>query len=196
MKVLTCEQRSVEWFQARCGIPTASEFDKIITTTGIQSKQRTKYMYGLAGEKLGGIVEEGYQSAAMLRGNELEAEARAFYELINEPVQTVGFCLSEDGYGASPDGFVGKNGLIEIKCPIISTHVEYLLKNELPSDYIQQTQGQLLVTGREWVDFVSYYPGLKPLIVRVNRNETFLSLLKKELNTFIQELNEIVEKIK
>lgn len=194
MKILTCEQRSVEWFEARKGVPTASQFDKIVTIKGEQSKQRTKYLHGLAGELLGGIVEEGYQSAAMMRGNELEAEARAFYELINEPVHTVGFCLS-DGIGCSPDGLVGDSGLLEIKCPLISTHVEYLLKNELPSDYFQQTQGQLLVTGREWVDFISYYPGLKPLVIRVTRNEEFLGKLKAELKLFCAELEETVRKL-
>lgn len=194
MEILTCEQRSLEWYQARKGIPTASGFDKILTSTGQPSKQRTKYMYQLAGERLGGIIEEDYQSFAMLQGIEKEEEAISLYELINEPVQKVGFCLA-DGYGASPDGLVDDNGLIELKCPIISTHIEYLIKNELPIEYFQQTQGQLLVTDRDWVDFMSYYPGLKPLIVRVQRNDVFIISLRNELRAFIQELNELVRKL-
>lgn len=198
MKILEHEQRTPEWYAARKGVPTASDFDKIITSTGIQSKQRQKYLYQLAGERLGGIVDESYQSFAMLQGVEKEAEARALYELLHEPVKEVGFCISDCGrFGCSPDGIVGEDGLVEIKCPIISTHVEYLLKckDECPSDYFQQTQGQLLVTGRKWVDFVSYFPGLPPLIIREEPNEVFQRLLKKELELFCAELNELVEKL-
>lgn len=195
MRILTCEQRSPEWYEARCGVPTASDFNKIVTSTGKQSTQRTKYMYELAGQKLGGVIEESFQSAAMARGVELEAEARSFYELTNENVLQVGFCLNEDGFGCSPDGMVNDSGLIEIKCPIISTQIEYLLNNKLPSDYIQQVQGQLLVTGRKWCDFLSYYPGLKPLLIRVERDEAFLTLLEFELKSFIKELNQIVKKL-
>lgn len=194
MQILELEQRSPEWYAARKGIPTASEFDKIITTTGKQSTQRKKYMLQLVGERLGGIVDEPYQSFAMLQGIEKEAEARALYELIQSPIKTVGFCLA-DGYGCSPDGFVGDNGLVEIKCPLISTHVGYLLDNDVPTDYYTQIQGQLLVTGREWCDFLSYYPGLKPLIVRETPDEVFQKLLKKELEMFCAELSEIVRKL-
>ncbi len=198
MKILELEQRSPEWYKARCGIPTASDFDKIITSTGAPSKQRTKYMYQLVGERLGGIVDEGYQNFAMLQGIAKEDEARSLYELIVKPVQKVGFCLSDCGrFGCSPDGLVEEDGLVEIKCPLISTHVEYLLKNkdEIPTDYFQQTQGQLLVTGRKWVDFLSYFPGLEPLIVREEPDETFQRLLKKELELFTEELEEMVNKL-
>ena len=198
MKILEFEQRSPEWFAIRCGKPSASNFDKIVTMDGKPSKQREKYLYQLAGEKVSGIAEETYQNAAMLRGIELEDEARKLYEAITEnTVSKVGFCLSDcEEYGASPDGIVGEKGLLEIKCPAISTHVCYLLQNKLPSDYFQQTQGQLLVTGKEWVDFVSHYPGIKPLVIRVTRNEEFLSALMSELKSFCKELNEIVIKIK
>lgn len=199
MKILEFEQRSPEWYAARKGIPTASEFDKIVTIEGKPSKQRTKYLYQLAGERLGGIVDESYQSFAMVQGVEKEASARALYELLHEPVQEVGFCLSDCGkYGCSPDGLVGKKGGVEIKCPIMSTHVEYLLKcqDEMPSDYFQQVQGSLLISGRDWWDFVSYFPGLKPLILREEPNDVFQRLLKKELDLFNEELNEIVENIK
>lgn len=192
------EQRSIEWHQARKGIPTASSFDKIITSTGKPSTQRTKYMYVLAGERLGGIVDESYQSFAMLQGIEKESEARSLYELIHEPVQSVGFCLSDCGtHGCSPDGLIGEDGGVEIKCPLMSTHVEYLLKSEkeVPTDYYQQVQGSLLVTGRKWWDFVSYFPGLPPFIVREEPDEVFQRLLKKELELFCQELEEIVKKL-
>lgn len=197
MKIINCEQLSPEWFEARRGIPTASNFDKIITTKGLPSKSKQKLMYRLAGEKVSGISEESFQSAAMLRGIEVEAEAASLYEVVKDvKIEKVGFCLSDVGYGASPDGLVENEGMVEIKCPIISTHVGYLLDEKLPTDYFQQVQGQLFVADRLWCDFVSYYPGLKPIIIRVVRDETFIKALRVELELFCQELNEVVEKIK
>lgn len=198
MKILELEQRTPAWYAARCGFPTASNFDRILTTDGKPSKQRQKYLYELAGERLGGIVDETYQSFAMIQGIEKEGEARALYEMVeNKLVVQVGFCISDCGrFGASPDGLLGTNGVLEIKCPIISTHVGYLLnKDEIPSDYFQQTQGQLLVTGREWIDFVSYFPGLAPLIIREEPEEVFQKLLKKELDLFCSELDDLVKKL-
>lgn len=187
---------SPEWFAIRCGIPTASNFDKIITTKGEPSTQRKKYMYRLAGEAVSGKAEETYQNAIMLRGIEMEQEARNLYELTNEcNVEEVGFCLADGGYGASPDGLVGMDGSLEIKCPIISTHVEYLLSGKLPSAYFQQVQGQMFVAETEWCDFVSYYPSLKPLIIRVERDEDFIDKLETELKGFTEELKQIIKQI-
>jgi len=195
MKIVDCIQGSPEWFAARCGIPSASNFDKIVTTKGQPSKQREKYLYRLAGETITGKSEETYQNAIMERGIEMEVEARKLYGLISgsEAVE-VGFCLS-NGYGASPDGLVDKDGCLELKCPLIATHVGYLLNGKLPMEYFQQTQGQLLVTGRKWLDFMSYYPGLKPLVVRVERDETFIGALEAQLQVFCAELKDVVNKI-
>ena len=198
MKIITCEQRSDEWFAARLGVPTASSFDRIVTMKGEVSKQAQKYMFKLAGEKVSGKAEETYQNAAMQRGVELEDEARKLYEMITDTqVEQVGLCLADGPhtYGCSPDGLVGKDGGMEIKCPTISTHVEYLLGNILPSEYFQQVQGSLLVTGRKWWDFMSYYPGLKPLIIRVTPDKVFHKALKAELESFCTGLNEIINKI-
>lgn len=199
MKILNCEQGSDEWKKTRCGIPTSSNFDKIVDTAGKQSKQRKKYLYQLAGERITGKSEDTYQNNAMLRGIETETEARKFYELINNvTVEQIGLCVTEGNaiYAASPDGLVNEDGLIEIKCPLISTHVSYLLDNSLPTEYFLQTQGQLLVTGRKYVDFVSYYPGLKPLIIRIEPDKKFLKVLQNELELFCEELEKIVNKIK
>ncbi len=196
MEIINVKQRSDEWFKVRCGIPTASGFDKIITTKGEPSKSAKKYMYKLAGEAITGISEETYQSAAMIRGCEVEEEARNFYEMVKDTeLKEVGFCLA-DGYGCSPDAFVGEKGMVQIKCPIMSTQVDYLLKDKFPTDYFQQVQGELFVTEREWSDFVSYYPGLKPLIVRVERDEEFINALGLELQEFCDELKEVINKIK
>lgn len=199
MRVIDCIQGTPEWTAARRGVPSASAFDKIITTKGEPSKQRQKYLYQLAGECVSGIVEETYQNGAMLRGKEMEDEARQLYSLINGvEVQQVGFCVVDGdlAFGCSPDSLVGEDGGLEIKCPQMATHVSYLLDNVLPTDYIQQVQGNLLVTGRKWWDFMSYYPGLKPLIIRVQRDEKLLKSLKIELELFCEQLKNIIEKIR
>ena len=195
MKVIDCIQGSEQWHLAKCGIPSASNFDKIITTDGKRSKSAEKYLYQLAGEKIIGKPEESYQNNDMLRGQEMEAEARQLYELTTEETVTqVGFCI-DNGYGCSPDGLVGKDGLLEIKCPKLSTHVSYLLANKLPTEYYQQVQGQLLVTGRKWVDFVSYFPAIKPFIIRVVPDKEFQKALRVELELFCEELTEVVKKL-
>lgn len=196
MIVYNIEQGSPEWFTLRCGKPTASNFDKIIQIDGKPSKQRTKYLYKLAGEQITRISEETYQNVAMLRGKDLEDEARTLYGLIlGVDVTQIGFC-QKDGYGSSPDGVISDDGILEIKCPILPTHVGYLIENKLPSEYYQQVQGNLLVTGRDWCDFMSYYPGMKPFIKRVTPDAKFQKMLHDELVKFCQELQDIVNKLK
>ncbi len=197
MQLINCIQNSPEWISARCGIPSASNFDKIVTSKGEPSKQRTKYMWQLAGERIAKRPEESYQNVNMIRGTEMQSEAKSLYEIINDvAVQEVGFCLDDSGkYGASPDGLIDDCGGLEIKCPLMSTHIGYLLDGTIPTDYIQQVQGNLLVTGREWWDFKSYYPAIKPLIVRVHPDDKFLKLLKSELVSFCEELETVVKKI-
>ena len=197
MRIFEMEQRSVEWYKVRSGVPTASEFDKIITTKGAISTQRKKYLYQLAGERLGGVVDETYQSFAMQQGVLKEGEARNLYNIASgDEVKQVGFCLSDDGkYGCSPDGLVGEDGAYEVKCPLIHTHIGYLIENDVPTDYYTQVQGQLLVTGRKWTDFMSYFPGLKPLIVREEPDEVFHKLLKTALEEFTNELDDLVKRL-
>lgn len=199
MIIVDCVQGTPEWDECRLGIPTASEFDKILTTKGEPSKQAQKYLYRLAGERVSRMKEDFYKNAIMERGNVVEEEARHFYDVLNDvTVERVGFCYGNESktFGCSPDGLVGKDGLVEIKCPIQSTHVGYLLDGGLPMDYFQQVQGELFVTGRKWLDFISYYPAIKPLVVRVVRDEKFIRALTIELEVFCRNLNEIVEKIK
>jgi len=198
MKILDMIQGSPEWFSARVGMPTSSNFDKIVTTQDNPSKQREKYLYTLAGEKVSGIKEDTYQSFAMQKGIEKEAEARDYYKMLYDvEVQEVGFCLADNGlWGCSPDGLVGKVGGLEVKCPLIHTHVSYLIKGKLLEDYYQQAQGSLFVTGRKWWDVMSYYAGLKPLIVRVTPDKAFQKALEIELKVFCSDLNDLVQKIK
>ena len=195
MQIIDCEQRSPEWVKIRLGLPTSSNFSKIVTTTGAPSNQKLKYLYKLAGEKVSGVAEESYQSAAMIRGAETENEARKMYRMITgQKVEEVGFCL-EGGFGASPDALVEDNGLLEIKCPISSTQVSYLLANKFPMDYFQQCQGQMLVTGRKWCDFMSYFAGLKPLIIKIHRDEAFIEALESALKEFCIDLENVVKEI-
>lgn len=199
MIILNVEQGTPEWNAARCGLPTASNFDKIVTAVGVPSKQREKYLFQLAGERVAGCKEEAFQNGAMQRGVEMEAEARQLYELNKEvEVQRVGICYPDEKklVGCSPDGLVGEDGGLEIKCPSLAVHVCYLLEGRLPSDYIQQVQGNLYVTGRKWWDFMSYFPGIKPLIIRVERDEKFIKSLAVEIEVFCKQLDEIVEKIR
>ncbi len=199
MIIVDVIQGSPEWIQARIGIPTASNFDKIVTAIGTRSKQYQKYMYQLAAECITKTKEESFQNFNMQRGIELESEAISMYEVVTgNKVKTVGLCLNDEAgsYGCSPDGFIGEDGLVEIKCPTSSIHVGYLLNNALPSEYFQQVQGQLFITGRKRVDFFSFYPGLKPLLVKVKPDKEFLKLLEIELKCFCKELKEITKKIK
>lgn len=195
MIIFDCEQCSEEWFAARVGVPSASCFDKIITTTGKPSAQRDKYLYQLAGERLVGCKEETYQSAAMLRGIELEPEAREAYEFITgTKVATVGIIYKDERkrFSCSPDGLSPQRGL-EIKCPSLSVHTEYLHKGKLPTTYFQQVQGSLYVTGLEVWDFMSYYPGMDPLIVTVEPNIEWHRALEKELGKFCNDLDKVTE---
>lgn len=197
MKIIDCEQGSKEWFESRRALPTSSEFSKIITSTGKPSTQREKYMWRLAGERLGGDLEEGYTSFAMMRGKEKEAQGKALYEFIREPIQSVGFCVSDCGrWGSSTDGLIGDKGVFELKCPEIATFIGYLSgEPEIPTEYYQQTQGELLVTGREFVEFMAFYPGLSPFIVREEPDEVFQRLLKAELEKFTDELDKLVRRL-
>jgi len=196
MRIDQNEQGSPEWLAARLGIPSASMFAKIVTTKGIWSASADAYINQLVAERLTGEREEVFQSHHMLRGTELEPDARDLYSLMSDAeVTEVGFCLHDTlSAGCSPDGLIGEDGGLEIKCPAPSTHVEYLRGGVLPSKYKQQVMGCLWITGREWWDFVSYHPTMKPLIVRVERDEEYIAALEKCVTKAVNLIEENVEK--
>ena len=196
MRIDQNEQGSPEWLAARLGIPSASMFAKIVTTKGIWSASADAYINQLVAERLTGEREEGFQSHHMLRGTELEPDARDLYSLMSDAeVTEVGFCLHDTlSAGCSPDGLIGEDGGLEMKCPAPSTHVEYLRGGVLPSKYKQQVMGCLWITGREWWDFVSYHPTMKPLIVRVERDEEYIAALEKCVTKAVNLIDENVEK--
>jgi len=192
-----CDQMSEVWFAEKTGKPGASSFDKIVTTKGEPSKSAKNYLYQLAGETIVGIKTETYQNAIMQRGIELEPSARSLFEMMYDvEVQQVGLCYPDEQkkYLCSPDGLLEDAGL-EIKCPLIHTHVSYLLGNKLPTDYIQQVQGSMAVTGFSAWWFMSYYPGIKPFIIKVERDNIFIEKLKTVLDSFCLELALTVKKI-
>lgn len=202
MKIINLEQRSDEWFEYRYGRPSASKFNKIVTSTGQKSKTWQEYAIKCASEAVAGKTEESYQSKDMQRGIELEPEARNVYEFI------MGFESGECGLVSndaetivcSPDGLYPNVGL-EIKCPIGTTHAKYLLKGVLPTDYKHQVYGCLwLCDELEYWDFFSYHPDFKNLLVRTTREDdgykTYSEALEKYMPEFLKDVSEIIEKIK
>jgi hypothetical protein len=180
MRIIECEQGTPEWLQARLGIPSASSYSKLVTTTGKSSAQAEAYINQLVAERITGEPTIFHVTEPMTRGIELEPEARFRYEMeTGNLVIQVGFLMHDTlQAGASPDGLVGENGGLEIKCPSAHTHVEYLRDGDLPIKYFQQVQGCLWISGRDWWDFMSYHPKMEPLIVRVFRDEEFIKALE------------------
>ena len=187
------EQRTEEWFAARCGKVTASRVADIIakTKTGY-STSRENYLAQLVCERMTGKPTESFTNAAMLHGTETEPFARAAYEAAkNVLVDELGFATHPtiSMAGASPDGLVGEVGLVEIKCPNTATHIDTLLTQTVPTKYITQMQWQLSCTRRQWCDFVSFDPrmdeGLQLFIKRVEYDPIYVASLEKEVINFL-----------
>lgn len=183
MRIIDCEQGSPEWLSARLGVPSASQFSKIVTGKGGKSTQVEAYINQLVAEELTGETTLVYVNEHMKRGTELEPDARELYEaLTGNTVQELGFCLHDTvNAGCSPDGLVGEDGGLEIKCPAPATHVEWVKAGVVPSKHLQQIMGCLWITGRSWWDFMSYHQTMKPLIVRVERDEEYIATLAEHV---------------
>jgi hypothetical protein len=183
MRLIECEQGSPEWLTHRLGVPSASQFSKIVTGKGGKSTQVEAYINQLVAEELTGETTLVYVNEHMKRGTELEPDARELYEaLTGQTVQEVGFCLHDTvNAGCSPDGLIGEEGGLEIKCPAPATHVEWVKAGVVPSKHLQQIMGCLWVTGRSWWDFMSYHQTMKPLIVRVERDEEYIAALAEHV---------------
>jgi putative phage-type endonuclease len=204
------EQRTEEWFQQRLGKVTASRISDVIakTKTGV-STSRQNYLVQLVSERLTGKKGDSFVNQAMLDGIERESAARALYMLNRDvSVTEVGFFDHPviNNSGASPDGAVNAEedgkyaGLIEIKCPIETTHTNTLMSKSVPSKYIPQMQWQLACTNASWVDFVSYNPNFPPelqlFIARVDRNQIYISELEVEVEKFLDEVEQTILKLK
>jgi putative phage-type endonuclease len=193
------EQGTDEWHALRVGNPGASGMDKIITSQGKSSTQRQKYLYQMAGETITGEKAESYQNAHMSRGTALEPEAREMFEFIHGPVEQCALIYPDERklYHASPDGIMldQKTGL-EIKCPSLPVHVEYLDKGKLPTAYKIQVQSSMMVTGWPAWFFVSYYPGMKPLILKIERDEALIKQIQDAVEKFCEDLQKLVERLR
>jgi hypothetical protein len=187
------EQGTPEWKALRLGIPTASEFERIVTPTGQLSKQATAYAARLVAERfLGKPLDEIGDLFWVSRGRDLEGDAVLAYEFErNCQTRPGGFMTTDDGrVGASPDRLVDGGGAVEIKCPAPATHVKYMLEG-FGNDHRVQTQGQMFVGDFRWIDRVSFYPGLPLVIERSERDEVFIERLAKALAAFCLNLDEI-----
>ena len=191
------EQGTDEWFAIRIGKVTASRVaDVIAKTKSGYSASRDNYMAQLVCERLTGQKGESFTNAAMQHGTETEPLARAAYEALKDVlVDEVGFVPHPSIImaGASPDGLVGDNGLLEIKCPNTATHIETLLSESVPTKYYTQMQFQLACTGREWCDFVSFDnrlpQELQLFVKRVPRDSMYIRLMEDEIVKFLNELD-------
>jgi len=170
-------QGSEEWLQARLGVVTASNFSKVFTTAGKLSTSREGLINQLIAENLTQKPTEVYKTDAMARGTELEPQARAMFEfMMGVDVEEVGLIkMKGHEIGCSPDGLFADTGL-EIKCPMAATHCAYLRDNKLPSAYVQQVQGTMLILGLQRYFFMSFHPEMKPLIIEVKRDDELLKL--------------------
>ncbi|BAM66457.1 hypothetical protein [Xanthomonas citri phage CP2] len=193
------EQGTPEWHAARCGVVTASVFHTVLAKgrNGAPSETRKKLLYQLAAETITGeYVPTWDGNKHTERGHVMEPQVRDLYMATSDhECRQVGF-MRRGRIGCSPDTLVGDDGLLEIKTKLPHLQIEAVLAGKLPSEHVAQVQGQLLVSGRQWCDFRSYWPGLPELRVRVHRDLAYLSTLNQELQQFIRELDALVAQIK
>ena len=195
------QQRSEEWFAARLGKVTASRIaDLMAKTKAGYGASRANYMAQLLTERLTGRAEEGFTNAAMQWGTETEPQARAAYEFLTDnPVLEVGFiphhAIAEAG--ASPDGLVSGDGMVEIKCPNTATHLDTLITDTVPGKYVKQMQWQMACARRQWCDFVSFDPRLPETmhlyVKRVARDDKVIAEMESEVTKFLLELQEKID---
>jgi len=197
------EQRSEAWHQLRAGMPTASMFSKMVTSKGELSKSLTGYAQTLAGAVYAGKEIDPWDGNAWTeRGTELEETARKLYEFKNEvAVEEVGFITDDKSlWGCSPDGLVNDDGMVEFKCLKAENHIkaimDYAKSGKCPTTYIQQVQGQMLISDRIWCDLVFYHPELPLLVIRQDPDFNVVDGLKKALPKILLVRDEIVATLK
>ena len=194
------EQGSEAWFSIRCGRVTGTRFKEL--TMGESTKGYQDLVSNIVCEMITGKKEETYINATMEKGIETEPIARAEYQNIFDiDVTQVGFITPDEDtkyhewIGISPDGIIpGLKGLLEIKCPLMKTHLGYIEENRLPSEYRYQVQGQLFVTGYDYCDFMSFVEGMKPFIIRVYPDTKLFEEFEKRLDILIEQVKEKLTK--
>ena len=198
VEIINVEQGSAEWFAARAGIPTTSEFHTVLAKGkgSAPSKTRRTYMAKLAAEILTGKPGESFSNRHTDRGHEDEPEFRNWYAMSYDvdPVQ-VGF-IRNGPKGCSPDSLIGARGMLEIKSKLPDLLISLILDGEFPAEHEAQCQGALWVAEREWIDIVVGWQGLTPFVKRAHRNEIYIARLAREVDDFNGELAEMVEDIR
>lgn len=199
------DQRSAEWFAARLGKATASKIADI-TAKGRDGKPgatRATYAAQLVAERLTGEIGESFTNAAMQWGTDTEAAARSAYCYYRDAdVVEVGFIdhPTVPMSGASPDGLVGEDGMLELKCPNTATHIATLLGKSVPAKYVKQMMWQMACSGRKWNDFASYDPRLpetmRLIVIRLHRDEDMIAELEREVGKFLAEVDETVSALR
>jgi putative phage-type endonuclease len=190
--VTKVEQGSPEWFAMRCGKVTASRIADVMAKPREPGKgMRVNYMWQLVTERDTGLPMKTYQSKTMAEAHEWEPMARAAYTFrTDQEVEQVAFVDHPDipMCGCSPDGLVGRDGLVEIKCPELTAHYDALIKEAIPGEYFKQMQFQMACTGRRWCDYVSFNADLperrRIKIIRVDRDSTAISVMEAEVRGF------------
>ena len=201
---LEIKQGTEEWHQIRLGKVTASRVSDVMSKIKSgESAGRKNYKMDLVVERLTNTPTSSFANAAMAWGTETEPLARMAYEVHSGNfVETVAFIQhpSIEWFGCSPDGLIGSEGNLEIKCPNTSTHIDYLLAGVPPAKYVPQMQTQMACTGRLWTDFVSYDPRLPPelqlFVVRLDRDEAYIQQIEDEVKQFLDEVKQIYSQLK
>ena len=201
---LEIKQGTEEWHQIRLGKVTASRVSDVMSKIKSgESAGRKNYKMDLVVERLTNTPTSSFTNAAMAWGTETEPLARMAYEVYSGNfVETVAFIQhpSIEWFGCSPDGLIGSEGNLEIKCPNTSTHIDYLLAGVPPAKYVPQMQTQMACTGRLWTDFVSYDPRLPPelqlFVVRLDRDEAYIQQIEDEVKQFLDEVKQIYSQLK
>lgn len=192
------EQGTQEWLSIRSGIPTCSELSKVFSKG--QGKKpfgvgAYSYMYELIGEQITGEPRETFSTIHTERGHMHESIAIELYELQNDvKVESCGF-MKNSKIGYSPDGLVESNGLIEIKSKLPKFQIEALYLDVLPSEHYHQCLGALYVSGREWIDFVSYCPALPLFVKRLYQDEQEMREIENRIDLFLEELQRVKQKV-
>lgn len=200
---MTDLQRTDEWRAARLGRATGSRISDIIAQTKSgYSTSRANYAAELIAERLTGVAQESYQSSAMKWGIDCEPQAVAAYEFLHDvTTDAVGFVEHPTipMSGASPDRTIGEHGLVEVKCPLVATHIETLLNRKVPAKYLHQMQWQLACTNRQWCDYVSFDPRLPPrmslFVMRIERSDLGIEMLEREVKAFLAEVDDTFNKL-
>lgn len=198
LEVIDCPQGSAEWFQARCGLVTCSEYATTLAKGrgGGDSVTRKKLVNVKAGELFTNAPAESYSNAHMERGKDMEQEAADRYAFeANVDLQTVGF-LRNGRTGGSPDRLIGANGILEIKTKIPSVLIDVIRSDDFPAEHKPQCQGLLWVSGREWIDLCCYWPGMPYFVKRAYRDEEYIKTLAAAVDAFNEEVDAVLEMLR